>query len=201
MSYGVADEDVDELGRNYPTGLPPLPPLSTHLAKVLSRPVDDVTRLSNDPRCLSAVIPSANVVTSAQELSRFYEVARCGGELDGVRIWEPSTIRRALTEQSYLEIDRSLGFPTRFSYGFMLGARMLSLYGPDTERAFGHLGFTNILGWADPERAVSCALITSGKPILYPEITRFLGVAVRIGSEASKVRIEPAEDPLDARSA
>lgn len=200
MNYGVEEEDLGALGRNYATGLPLMPPLSSHLAKVLSRPVDDVTALSNDPRCLRAVIPSANVVTTAGELSRFFEVARRGGELDGVRVWEPRTIRRALTEQSYLELDRSLGFPTRFSYGFMLGAQMLSLFGPDTERAFGHLGFTNILGWADPERALSCALITSGKPVLYPEISRFWGVGVRIGHEVPKAELDPKQDPLDARS-
>ena len=75
---------------------------------------------------------------------------RCGGELDGVRVIETDTIRKALEEQSHLEIDFSLGFPTRFSYGLMLGAQILSLYGRDTQHAFGHLGFTNILGWADP---------------------------------------------------
>ena len=109
-------------------------------------------------------------MTTANELSRFFELMRRGGELDGVRVLEPRTIRRALTEQSHLEIDFSLGFPTRFSYGLMLGAQLLSLYGPDTEHAFGHLGFTNIIGWADPERALSAALITSGKPVFYPEL-------------------------------
>lgn len=59
-------------------------------------------------------------------------------------------MRRATTEQSYMEIDFTLGFPTRFSLGFMLGAQYLSLYGPDTEHAFGHLGFTNIIGWPIP---------------------------------------------------
>ena len=89
-------------------------------------------------------------MTTANELSRFFEVMRRGGELDGVRVIEPETIRTALTEQSHLEIDLSLGFPTRFSYGLMLGARVLSLYGRDTQHAFGHLGYINILGWADP---------------------------------------------------
>ena len=50
----------------------------------------------------------------------------------------------------------------------MLGAQRFSLYGPDTEHAFGHLGFTNIIGWADPERAISVGLMTSGKPVVYP---------------------------------
>ena len=40
----------------------------------------------------------------------------------------------------------------REHHGFMLGARTLSLYGPDTDEAFGHLGFTNVSMWADPRR-------------------------------------------------
>jgi hypothetical protein len=31
----------------------------------------------------------------------------------------------------------------------MLGASLLSLFGRDTQHAFGHLGFTDMLGWAD----------------------------------------------------
>ena len=64
---------------------------------------------------------------------------------------------------------------------------MLSLYGLDTQHAFGHLGFTNMLGWADPERAISVAVLTNGKPILYPELHRFLGMMQRITSEMPKV--------------
>jgi CubicO group peptidase (beta-lactamase class C family) len=97
------------------------------------------------------------------------------------------TIMRALTEQSHLEVDLSLGFPTRFSYGLMLGARLVSLYGRDTQHAFGHLGFTNMLAWADSRRALSCAVLTSGKPILYPELPRFPGLIQRITSESGKV--------------
>jgi CubicO group peptidase (beta-lactamase class C family) len=104
-----------------------------------------------------------------------------------VRVIEADTIRTALTEQSRLEIDLSLGFPTRFSYGLMLGARVLSLYGPDTDLAFGHLGFTNILSWADPERALAVTVITNGKPIVYPELFRFYNLCRHITGEAPKV--------------
>ena len=69
----------------------------------------------------------------------------------------------------------------------MLGARVLSLYGRDTQHAFGHLGYINILGWADPERALAAAIVTNGKPIVYPEMLRFLGLSQRITSEAPKV--------------
>ena len=50
----------------------------------------------------------------------------------------------------------------------MLGAQLLSLYGRDTQHAFGHLGFTNMLAWADPERAISVAVLNNGKPIDLP---------------------------------
>ncbi|HYH61962.1 MAG TPA: serine hydrolase domain-containing protein, partial [Solirubrobacterales bacterium] len=142
---------------------------------------------TNDDRFLTSIVPAGNLVTTAHELSLFFEVMRRGGELDGVRVIETDTIRQALQEQSHLEIDFSLGFPTRFSYGLMLGAKILSLYGRDTQHAFGHLGFTNILGWADPERAISAAILTNGKPILYPELPRFLMFSQRITTEAPKV--------------
>jgi CubicO group peptidase (beta-lactamase class C family) len=185
-NFGVAPDDVPAVATNYATGAPAVPPLSTLLTRALGRPPDEVTRDSNDPRFLTAIIPAANVVTTANELSRFFELLRRGGELDGVRVLEPRTIRRALTEHSYREVDFTLGFPARYGLGFILGARLLSLYGPDTELAFGHLGFTNILCWADPERAVAGALITSGKPVLYPELPNLWALMRRIGTEAPK---------------
>jgi CubicO group peptidase (beta-lactamase class C family) len=185
-NYGVAPEDVPLVARNYATGAPALPPVSTFLERALGKVPDEVTRISNDERFLTAVVPAGNAVTTANELSRFFELLRRGGELDGVRVLEPRTIRRALTEQSYHQVDFTLGFPTRYSLGFMLGAQVLSLYGPDTEHAFGHLGYTNMIGWADPERAVAGALLTSGKPVFYPELPDLWAVMRRIGKECPK---------------
>jgi CubicO group peptidase (beta-lactamase class C family) len=192
MNYGVAPEDVDEVGLSYATGPQLLPPVSTLVKRVLGSPIDKVVELSNDPRFLTGVVPSANVVTSAFELSRFFEIFRCGGELDGVRVMQPETLARALEEQSRLEIDLSLVFPTRFSYGLMLGADVISLYGRDTDKAFGHLGLINIMGWADPERGLSAALVTSGKALLYPELPRFYRVMQTIASRTPKVSREAA---------
>jgi CubicO group peptidase (beta-lactamase class C family) len=186
-NYGVAPQDVDEVGLNYVTGPRLLPPLSTLARRALSRPLSEVVELSNDPRFITSLIPAASVITTANELSRFFEIFRAGGSLDGVRVLEPETIRRALTEQSRLEIDLTLGFPTRFSYGLMLGAKVVSPYGLDTDLAFGHLGLINIMGWADPERGISAGLITSGKALVYPEVVRFYGLMQRIASETPKL--------------
>lgn len=186
-NYGVAEQDVGEVAPSYVTGPPLLPPLSTLARRVLGAPIEEVVESSNDPRFLTALIPSANVITSANELGRFFEIFRAGGELDGVRVMEERTIRRALTEQSHLEIDFSLLFPTRFSHGLMLGADWVSLYGRDTDLAFGHLGLINIMGWADPERALSVGLINTGKAIVYPELPRFYALMQRISSSIPKV--------------
>lgn len=187
MNYGVAAEDVPLVAQNYPTGPPPVPPLSTFLTRALGVHPDEATRMSNDPRFLTAILPAANGVSTANELSRFYEMLRCGGELDGVRVMEERTIRRARVGVSHLEVDLSLGLPIGFSNGYMLGGKVLSLYGPNTTKAFGHLGWINIIGWADPERALSAALITTGKSVLYPEVVRFWEVGHRIGKEAAPV--------------
>lgn len=186
-NYGVAAEDVGRVAVNYITGPPTAPPLSNLLSRALGTGLDDLVDLTNDPRFLSGIVPAANTVTTANELSRFFELMRCGGELDGVRVIETETVRNALIERSHLEVDLSLGFPTRFSYGLMLGAQLISLYGRDTQHAFGHLGFTNMLAWADPERAISVAVLNNGKPIIYPEIYRFLGTMQRITTEMPKV--------------
>ncbi len=185
-NYGVAEEDLDQVAMNYPTGPVLVPPVSTALTRALGLHPDEATRVSNDPRFLQAVMPAANGVSTANELSRFYELLRNGGELDGVRVMDPRTLRRATVEQSHLEVDYTLGLPIGFSTGFMLGGRRASLFGPDTVGAFGHLGWINILSWTDPARALSAAMITTGKAVIYPEVARFLQVPMRIGREVPK---------------
>jgi len=200
-NYGVLSKDLDAVAVNYVTGPPTAPPLSQLITRALGVGFDDLVAASNDPRFLTAVIPAANVVTTAEEWSRFFEIFRRGGELGGVRVMAAETVRQALTEQSRLEIDLSLGFPTRFGYGLMLGAHLLSLFGRDTQHAFGHLGFTNMLGWADPERGLACAVTTNGNPVLYPELPRFYGLIQTITSEAPKVPGAEMQvwDPLAGR--
>ena len=186
-NYGVAAEDVDKVALNYVTGPPTAPLLSKLVTRALGIDVDSLVTLTNDPRFLTGIVPAANMVTTAWEMSRFFEIMRRGGELNGVRVIETDTIREALIERSHLEVDLSLGYPTRFSHGLMLGARMVSLFGLDTQHAFGHLGFINTLAWADPERAISVAVLNSGKPIVYPEFYMFLSTMQRITTEMPKV--------------
>ncbi len=86
-----------------------------------------------------------------------------------------------------LEVDSFLGLPVRYGMGFMLGSKYLSVYGHDTTRAFGHIGFTNIIVWADPERDLSCALLTSGKPFITYEQVAWLAVPYAIARRCKPV--------------
>jgi CubicO group peptidase (beta-lactamase class C family) len=186
MNYGVDSGDVDQVATNYFTGMPLVPPASWMFHRFLGVPFQDVPEFGNDPRFLTGIIPSGNVVATANELSRFYQLLLNGGELDGIRIFDPLTIRRAVAEQSYAEIDLSLVMPVRYAMGFMLGGQYVSFYGPETRHAFGHIGFINIMGWADPERQISVAFMNSGKPLLYPEIARYSDVMKQIGEAFPK---------------
>jgi CubicO group peptidase (beta-lactamase class C family) len=188
MNYGVAARDVPKVAMSYSTGPPLLPPISTMLERAIGAPRDRAVAMSNDPRFLTAVVPSGNVVSTANELSRFYQLLLDGGTLDGVEVFEPRTIRRAAQEHSYLEFDLTLVIPLRYAMGFMLGAKVFSLYGPDTDAAFGHLGFTNIISWADPERQVAGALMTSGKPLIYPELYYLYNLMWTIGTVCGKTK-------------
>ena len=192
MNYGVARRDVPRVALSYFTGPPPFPPLSTMLNAALGIEFREACRLSNDPRFLLAIVPAGNIIATANELSRFYQLLLNGGELDGVRIFEPRTIRRATLEQSSWEIDLTLGLPLSYSTGFSLGADWLSVYGPDTRHAFGHLGFTNIVSWADPERQVAATLMNSGKPLAYAQIYYVWDILRQIGLACPKesVRVE-----------
>jgi CubicO group peptidase (beta-lactamase class C family) len=165
MNYGVRAEDVDRVADDAFTGPPVLPPLSWLLERALGDSAPGVVDTANGAPFRTAIVPSGNVVTTARELSRLYMCLANGGELDGERVFEEKTIRRATSEQSYYEIDLTLGAPARWGLGIMLGGP-LSLFGLATPHAFGHLGFTNILGWADPERRIGVAILNSGKPVV-----------------------------------
>ena len=174
--YGVAPERLDDVALNTFTGLPLLPPASTIFRNVIGRPLRKAIMASNTADFLTGVVPAGNIVTTAEQASRFMEMLLRGGEWGGVQIFDPRTVARAVAEQVYLELDATMGFPVRYSLGFMLGGRRVSLYGRNSSRAYGHMGFTNVLMWADPERDLSACIMTNGKPVISPGSIRWLGV-------------------------
>lgn len=130
----------------------------------------------NRGAAVRAVIPAANVTSSARDLALFYQMLLRGGELGGelagdlggVRVLAAETVaeaRRPSTRDG--EMDRLLQLPVRWAQGFQLGggtdadrtARpMGSLSGRET---FGHNGSNYCIGWADPTLDLAFAYLTN----------------------------------------
>ncbi len=166
FTYGIAKKNWPQVALNYEAGAPVRFPLSTVAERALFVPFPEVVRASNTDSFKQAVIPAGNIYATADELGRFFQMLLDGGVANGKRILKPETVARLRRPVGRIGIDRMLMIPLQYSEGMMLGARPAGLYGPNTPDAYGHLGFMNILGWADPSRHLSAALLTTGKAIL-----------------------------------
>ena len=85
-NYGVAEADVPLVAPSYVTGKPLPAPIAAALRTALGGTMTQIIPFSNTPVFLTSVVPSSSTVSTADELSRFAEILRRGGELDGVRV-------------------------------------------------------------------------------------------------------------------
>jgi CubicO group peptidase (beta-lactamase class C family) len=183
-NYGVAAKDVALVAPSHATGKPLPTPIAAAFRKAVGGTLHQIIPFTNDPRFLTGVVPSSNTVSTAYELSRFAEILRRGGELDGVRVMRPETLRAAVKECRRLRPDFATGLaPLRWGTGFMLGSNRFGPFGRNAPAAFGHLGLVNIAVWADPERGLAAGLISSGKPGRHPESNRYTALMDRIATE------------------
>lgn len=166
FQYGLDVQYRDEAALNYAAGTPVRYPISKILERALMAPMDRVVEISNADLFMDAVIPAGNIYATAEELSRFYQMLMDGGVWNGKQIMKLETVQRAVRPASSISLDHTLKIPMCYSEGLMLGAAPIGLYGPMTASAYGHLGFMNILGWADPARDVSVSLLVTGKAVL-----------------------------------
>ncbi len=183
--YGLPPEQRALAARHYATGLPSGPLLGRFFTKVLGASIDDAVAISNSDGFMAAPIASANVYATAEEASRFFQMMIDHGQWQGRQILSPLTVQRATHEIDGARLDKSLMVPMRYSPGMMLGGSPLGLYGADSHYAYGHLGFSNILCWGDPQRDISVALLTSGKPVLGSHIAALLRAVHAISSRCS----------------
>ena len=172
FTYGIAEDKASLLARDAFTGRKP-PWLVGLLAKrALGIEFEKVPSISTDPRFLSAVIPAGNVCATADEVCRFYTMLLAGGQWQGKQVMKPETVARLIKPVGGKQLDRTLMIPVRFSEGLLLGDQPFGLYGRNSQHSYGHLGFINILCWADPERQLAVSLLTSGKPAVTPHLVQ-----------------------------
>ncbi|MEM7135063.1 MAG: serine hydrolase domain-containing protein [Myxococcota bacterium] len=176
FNYGVRPDQLDKVAVDAFTGPIPTWPGKNLIQQSLGASMRELVDLSNDPRFRTAAVPSANIIATPEEICRFFEMLLCGGTYEDTRVFEQRTVVRATLRQAAGQVDRILLLPVPFSMGFMLGNKNLSFYGPRTAKAFGHLGFTNVIAWADPERDISVSFMNTGKPLLAARMVAWLNV-------------------------
>jgi CubicO group peptidase (beta-lactamase class C family) len=161
-----------------------LRPIAAAFRLAVGGTTQQIIPFTNTPQFLTSVVPSSSTVSTAQELSRFAEMLRRGGELDGVRIMRPETLRAATREARRLRPDIATGLmPMRWGTGYMLGSTRFGPFGRNAPAAFGHTGLVDIAVWADPERALAVGVVSSGKPGGHREAKRYPAVLDRIAAE------------------
>lgn len=177
MSYGLPAAQQADVALNYFTGQTERFPIKQLAQRALGAPFEMVTNISNSADYLSAIIPAGNMYGSALDVCDFYQCLLNGGSFGKKRLFERATVTRAISEAAARQFDRTILVPIRTSEGFMLGDSPIGIYGSRTPQAFGHIGFISIFSWADPERDISCALLTTGKPVVaghYPALWQVL---------------------------
>jgi CubicO group peptidase (beta-lactamase class C family) len=173
-NYGVAPQDVPLVAPSHATGKPLPAPMAAAFKLAIGGTTHQIIPFTNTPQFLTSVVPSSSTVSTADELSRFAELLRRGGELDGVRVMSPETLRAATKQARRLRPDISVGLkPLRWGTGYILGSKRFGPFGLDAPAAFGHTGLVHIAMWADPERDLAVGVLSSGKPGGHREAKRY----------------------------
>ena len=157
--------------------------LTAHDIEVLN------TAISED-----AEMPWVGAVSSAEDIFRFAEMVRRGGELDGTRILSPAILELATTNHTGLEpnelfrgIHLAMGWevaPAYIGLGFTLRGSGLAptMYGSTSSpRTHGNFGAGSTLFWIDPARDLTFVCLTAGvmeEPVSIPRFQRLSDMAV-----------------------
>jgi CubicO group peptidase (beta-lactamase class C family) len=126
---------------------------------------------------LRVAIPAANGLFTARSLARMYAALACSGEIDGVRLLSPDTLKRATQVQSPAPRRAVLPFDMRWRLGYHAVFTTRGI----PPQAFGHFGFGGSGAWADPSQELALGLIVNsglGTPFGDLRIARISGAAL-----------------------
>jgi CubicO group peptidase (beta-lactamase class C family) len=147
-----------------------LPPrvVTNLMSRILDVDLVEALAVMNRPAVFESIIPAGNVVGTAEETSRFFQMLLDEGRFEDRQLLTPRQVQRATSEQILASADLTLFLtPQRYGQGFILGRKStsLNLWGRNTEETFGHAGFMRQLGWADRARQIAGGFLTSGIPV------------------------------------
>jgi CubicO group peptidase (beta-lactamase class C family) len=141
----------------------------------------------HDPtaRRMDGVAGSAGVFTTARDLARYARMLLQGGELDGVRILSPDSVRLLTTVQSPPGIDalRGLGMDINSPYAVRPRGTLFPV------GSYGHTGFTGCVLWIDPGSRSFYVLLSNR---VYPDDkSNVLELYTRLGTLAARAAAVP----------
>ena len=151
------------------TGLPSLPPQTWLIARALGVGLDEATTISNDPalphgrRALRKHRRHRGRGVAILRAARPRRDARRRSNLRASH--DPPRGRRAVVARGRLVLRACRFAMERASCSARRSSASMAWR---SARASGHVGFTNVVGWADPDRDISVGFMTSGKPFITP---------------------------------
>lgn len=199
----VADEITGPLGlRDTYIGLPPERDAEVAHHVDLSGQSEFVGDF-NRPEVHAVECGAATGISTTTDLTRFYAMLLNGGELDGVRLVLPETVRRATGVVVDMRRDRTLQVPVRWALGFHLGGPSSAFGRRSVPTTFGHSGHGSTIAWADPELDLTIAFFTNGVQtsiVNYMRMTRISdAVLAACGRQAPASSERAAPTPPAAR--
>jgi CubicO group peptidase (beta-lactamase class C family) len=132
------------------------------------------------PLVLNTEMPSVNGLLSAHALAKLYAIIANDGEVEGVRLLSPETVR-ALSQIQTRAHDAVIGMRMNWRMGYHRAGGQ----GYRGDSAFGHYGFGGSGGWADPATGLSFGFVTNELKLIQApvggdhRIFRLAGLAFR----------------------
>ena len=108
FSYGLPNSQVNDLADHYATGIKARYPISYCIKRALGTSFEQIAEVSNTAMFQQAVIPSANLMGTAEEMSRFYQMLLNQGVWQGKQICHIGLINKLLWADPERDIAVSL---------------------------------------------------------------------------------------------
>jgi len=180
FSYGLPEALEQEQTTEYLTGGRPNLFLQKWIERLLGTSLEQVISVVQDERFRAQPIPAVNLFATTWEMCQFMQLLLFHGTYGSKTIFSPQAISRALKPADNWRLDKQFMLPMRYSAGFMLGANPVGLWGPFSQRSFGHLGFTNKWCWANPQSQTAVCLTSNGNCIASAPLKAMIPFVVEV---------------------
>ena len=151
------------------------------------------------PKEVTACIPGANGRGGAREWLRIFSMLLNEGELDGVRVLRPETVRTLTRRHRVGMFDIVQGISCDWSLGLFVGSSICSVHAsPNT---FGHGGSQSSVGFCDPVSKLSAVVVMNTRPGTQPHYERLNRICTSLYEDMGLAATRPPPATLMAVNA